>query len=98
MLRRKTHIALTVRKQDTLDKHFKLHGYPDWFKDLIEKRNRGGSYSKALNVVSNAVLIPLQEVTTRSLSVMMSELLLIMEGNAQLKQAQVHYAKMGEFP
>ncbi|KAL0371124.1 UNVERIFIED_CONTAM: hypothetical protein Sangu_0430500 [Sesamum angustifolium] len=77
---------------------FKLHGYPEWFKDLTDKRKRYGSDARALNaIISDSAVVPQQEVTTQTLSVMMSELLQMMKGKTQSDQAQVNYAKMGEF-
>ncbi|KAK4390093.1 Retrovirus-related Pol polyprotein from transposon RE1 [Sesamum angolense] len=76
---------------------FKLHGYPDWFKDLTEKRKRNGPEIRALNAVTNTAIMPPQEGTNHSLTVMMNELLQIVKGKAQTDQAQVHFANMGEF-
>ncbi|KAL0297760.1 UNVERIFIED_CONTAM: hypothetical protein Sradi_6828100 [Sesamum radiatum] len=77
---------------------FKLHGYPEWFKDLSDKRKRYGSDARALNAfISDSAVVPQQEETTQTLSVMMSELLQMMKGKTQSDQAQVNYAKMGEF-
>ncbi|KAK4390518.1 hypothetical protein Sango_2115100 [Sesamum angolense] len=47
------------------------------------------AFSRRNSMLRRKTHIALTEVTTQSLSVMMSELLLIMEANAQLKQAQV---------
>ncbi|KAL0323615.1 UNVERIFIED_CONTAM: Retrovirus-related Pol polyprotein from transposon RE1 [Sesamum angustifolium] len=76
---------------------FKLHGYPDWFKDLTEKRKRNDPEIKALNAVVDTAVMPPQEGTNHSLTVMMNELLQIVKGKAQTDQAQVHFANMGEF-
>ncbi|KAL0307507.1 UNVERIFIED_CONTAM: hypothetical protein Scaly_2561500 [Sesamum calycinum] len=90
-----THCTRTGHSKESC---FKLHGYPDWFKDLTDKRKRYGSDARALNaIISDSAVVPQQEVTTQTLSIMMSELLQMMKGKTQSDQAQVNYAKMGEF-
>ncbi|KAL0379416.1 UNVERIFIED_CONTAM: hypothetical protein Sangu_0005900 [Sesamum angustifolium] len=78
--------AMTVRGHSK-ESCFKLHGYPEWFKDLTDKRKRYGSDARALNaIISDSAVVPQQEVTTQTLSVMMSELLQMMkEKHNQIK-------------
>ncbi|KAL0380888.1 UNVERIFIED_CONTAM: Retrovirus-related Pol polyprotein from transposon TNT 1-94 [Sesamum angustifolium] len=75
-----THCTRTGHSKESC---FKLHGYPEWFKDLTDKRKRYGSDARALNaIISDSAVVPQQEM---------------MKGKTQSDQAQVNYAKMGEF-
>ncbi|KAL0424377.1 UNVERIFIED_CONTAM: hypothetical protein Sradi_0972500 [Sesamum radiatum] len=70
------------------DTCFKLHGFPDWFKDLTEQRKRNVNDSKAFTAVYDDKQVPQQMANAESLSLMMNELLHLMKGKAQTDHTQ----------
>ncbi|KAL0448192.1 UNVERIFIED_CONTAM: Retrovirus-related Pol polyprotein from transposon RE2 [Sesamum latifolium] len=89
------HCAKSGHSKETC---FKLHGYPDWFKEMTEKRKKSRTDARAMSAISGGPSVPHQEVTSNQpLSVMMNEILQLMKGKTQAEQAQAHFAKMGEF-
>ncbi|KAL2253443.1 UNVERIFIED_CONTAM: Copia protein [Sesamum indicum] len=90
-----THCAKAGHAKETC---FKLHRYPEWFKELAEKKKRYGTDTRTLNAVTSETAAGLQqEVLTQNLSAMMSELLQMMKGKIQSDPTQVHFARLGEF-
>ncbi|XP_011087059.1 uncharacterized protein LOC105168622 [Sesamum indicum] len=90
-----THCAKAGHAKETC---FKLHRYPEWFKELAEKKKRYGTDTRTLNAVTSETAAGLQqEVSTQNLSAMMSELLQMMKGKIQSDPTQVHFARLGEF-
>ncbi|KAL2240869.1 UNVERIFIED_CONTAM: Retrovirus-related Pol polyprotein from transposon RE1 [Sesamum indicum] len=90
-----THCAKAGHAKETC---FKLHGYPEWFKELAEKKKRYGIDTRALNAVTSETAAgSQQEVLTQNLSAMMSELLQVMKGKTQSDPTQVHFARLGKF-
>ncbi|KAL0296099.1 UNVERIFIED_CONTAM: Retrovirus-related Pol polyprotein from transposon RE2 [Sesamum radiatum] len=75
------------------DMCFKLHGFPDWFKDLTEQRKRNVNDSKAFTAVYDDKQVPQQMANAESLSLMMNELLHLMKGKAQTDHTQDQMTK-----
>lgn len=94
------YIVVIVINQDTC---FKLHGYPEWYKDLSEQRKKAGTGARAFTVNSTELRTDTPKGTSAdgSLSEMMSELLQIMKGKgkgkAPLDPVKVNFARFDEF-
>ncbi|KAL0291613.1 UNVERIFIED_CONTAM: Retrovirus-related Pol polyprotein from transposon TNT 1-94 [Sesamum radiatum] len=79
------------------DTCFRIHGFPDWFKDLPEQRKKNTTDSKAFTAVQDERQVTQQMTSTESLSLMMNELLHLVKGRPQIDHGQVNYATMNEF-
>ncbi|KAL0320493.1 UNVERIFIED_CONTAM: Retrovirus-related Pol polyprotein from transposon RE2 [Sesamum radiatum] len=80
------------------DACFKLHGYPEWFKEYSEqKKNRSGD-AKAL-AASCELNKPRKAdtATTESISHMLTEVLHLMKGKMPTDQNTGHFASIGDF-
>ncbi|KAL0361000.1 UNVERIFIED_CONTAM: Retrovirus-related Pol polyprotein from transposon TNT 1-94 [Sesamum radiatum] len=79
------------------DTCFRIHGFPDWFKDLPEQRKKNTTDNKAFTAVQDEKQVTQQMTSTESLSLMMNELLHLVKGRPQIDHGQVNYATMNEF-
>ncbi|KAL0399850.1 UNVERIFIED_CONTAM: hypothetical protein Sradi_2328300 [Sesamum radiatum] len=90
------HFAKLGHSRDTCHK---IHGYPNWFKDMTKKRKKVGPDARVFNAVAaDIVAVPQHDVTNQSMTVMMSELLQLVKGKTKANQSQMHFGGfVGEF-